>query len=307
MALVPPVEGRSALRVLGDLYADRHPFVPTRTTGFEALDRALGGGLRDGELALLAGPPGVGKSVLCLQWARHLARRGGRAVVLCYDLPPGALVARLLGLELREHTEARGDVAPDELEELMARLRDLDSGALHVSEAVASHPMLVAAEAALAEYGDRLVFLGGGLRRGEAADLATVLAAAGSAVPTTVFVDYLDRMPAARTPHDDAIELAVADLKDLALDRQVAVVAVATVEVPAFRSGLLGLHHLGRARMPAYEADLVLGMTDRGDRVRLQVLKHRTEAAGAVVDLAKDFDHHRLGPVVGRAPDPADP
>jgi predicted ATP-dependent serine protease len=47
-------------------------------TGFSILDDILGGGLRVGELVLLGGPPGVGKTIAALQWAREIAKAGGR-------------------------------------------------------------------------------------------------------------------------------------------------------------------------------------------------------------------------------------
>lgn len=42
------------------------------STGSDELDRVLGGGLVAGSLVLLGGPPGIGKSTLLLQVARHL-------------------------------------------------------------------------------------------------------------------------------------------------------------------------------------------------------------------------------------------
>src|SRR5687768_2929686 len=47
--------------------------LPTR---IEELDRLLGGGLVPGQVLLVAGPPGVGKSTLMLQTAERLARSG---------------------------------------------------------------------------------------------------------------------------------------------------------------------------------------------------------------------------------------
>jgi DNA repair protein RadA/Sms len=45
-------------------------------TGIEEFDRVLGGGLIPGEIILLGGDPGIGKSTLLLQAANHLSSRG---------------------------------------------------------------------------------------------------------------------------------------------------------------------------------------------------------------------------------------
>ena len=45
-------------------------------SGFEELDRVLGGGLVQGSLVLLAGDPGIGKSTLVLQTAGNICSQG---------------------------------------------------------------------------------------------------------------------------------------------------------------------------------------------------------------------------------------
>ena len=46
------------------------------STGFQELDRVLGGGIVEGSLILVGGDPGIGKSTLLLQVCRNLAGRG---------------------------------------------------------------------------------------------------------------------------------------------------------------------------------------------------------------------------------------
>ena len=46
------------------------------TSGFEELDRVLGGGIVDGSLILLGGEPGIGKSTLVLQISNNLTAHG---------------------------------------------------------------------------------------------------------------------------------------------------------------------------------------------------------------------------------------
>ncbi len=54
-------------------------------TGFEELDRVLGGGLVQGSLVLLAGDPGIGKSTLVLQTAGNICRMGKKLLYICAE------------------------------------------------------------------------------------------------------------------------------------------------------------------------------------------------------------------------------
>ena len=53
-----------------------------RPTGVDEFDRVLGGGLVPGSVVLLAGEPGVGKSTLLLEVARHFATREQRPALI---------------------------------------------------------------------------------------------------------------------------------------------------------------------------------------------------------------------------------
>lgn len=69
-------------------------------TGDPELDHLLGGGWFTGESVLVHGPPGSGKSRLCLRWASAL----GPALVLTLEMPAGLTreLAASAGAELRE-------------------------------------------------------------------------------------------------------------------------------------------------------------------------------------------------------------
>src|SRR5919106_600366 len=69
-------------------------------TGFQALDHSLGGGVRAGDLVLVGGSPGVGKTIVSLQWARNIALAGGTCIYACYEHEESALLGRLLALEM---------------------------------------------------------------------------------------------------------------------------------------------------------------------------------------------------------------
>lgn len=52
-------------------------------TGMSSIDRLLGGGMVPGEVMLLAGEPGVGKSTLLLQLSHNLSNRGKKVLYVC--------------------------------------------------------------------------------------------------------------------------------------------------------------------------------------------------------------------------------
>ncbi|HEX4885258.1 MAG TPA: ATPase domain-containing protein [Casimicrobiaceae bacterium] len=73
---------------------------PPASTGLEALDAMLGGGLDRGASLLITGPAGTGKSTLASQFAVAAARRGERAALYLFDETLRAFDARSDGLRL---------------------------------------------------------------------------------------------------------------------------------------------------------------------------------------------------------------
>ena len=63
-------------------------------TGFEGVDRVLGGGLVPGSVSLLAGEPGIGKSTLLLHVVAHLASRGRDCLLVSGEESHAQVAAR---------------------------------------------------------------------------------------------------------------------------------------------------------------------------------------------------------------------
>ncbi len=101
---------RSTLYVgAGDLLADIHsvkqgdaPEIPT--SGFIDIDRTLGGGLRPGRLIVLAGRPGMGKTVLLCAMARRAARKGFGVDIYSLEIDRKELTARMMANSLGSTT-----------------------------------------------------------------------------------------------------------------------------------------------------------------------------------------------------------
>src|SRR5690348_8292026 len=95
---------RSAIDVLNDVrtkvatgeLADYEP-VPL---GMAPLDRMLGGGLRPGELMLIGGAQGTGKTTLALQMARNIAASGQAYVLYVnFEHDDADMLNRLIAME----------------------------------------------------------------------------------------------------------------------------------------------------------------------------------------------------------------
>jgi len=63
---------------------------------WDELNELLGGGIAYGEMMLLAAPPGVGKTAMCLLAAMHAAQRGQRVLFVSREMPVRAIGRRLL-------------------------------------------------------------------------------------------------------------------------------------------------------------------------------------------------------------------
>ncbi len=193
----------SQLMMRVDAVADGTASVDSIATGFPSLDKLLGGGLRRGDLVVLGGDVGVGKSALALAIALR-ARSAGTTVELMsgeMDLP--RVLERVLAIE--------GKASIDQI-----RQGTLDE----------------TTRAALGAAAFRLRETMPGISRLAAGGAADVVAQAAAHEPALLVVDSLQAMAGTATGAlDDELALAVRALKSHALDAQVAVLL--TAHLPA--------------------------------------------------------------------------
>lgn len=227
-------------------------------TGFVPLDTYLGGGLRAGELALLGGPQGLGKTTFALQLARNVAASGGSATYVCYEHGERELLERLLGLEA-------GLIAGNEaisLTETRAALREERPCEGGVAERLGSRGAGDQAVHAIAEYGDRLRFVRAFGSRTGIAELRDLIDASKD-LPVIV-VDYLQKVAMSGSDvEEERVTLIVEALKDLALDCAVPVVAIVAADTEGIAKGRTRLHHLRGSSALAYEADVALMLNEK--------------------------------------------
>ncbi len=167
-------------------------------TGFPGLDTLLGGGIRRGDVVVLGGDAGVGKSALALAIARRAAALGHSVGFLSGEMSPERVAERLLALE--------GRVRVDDL-----RRSPLED-ATHSAVAAVALPLR------------------------ERAPVLATMSDAGVAGVSDFLVDYLGMelvvvdpvqfLANGQSSLDDQLAGIARGLKELALRRAVAVLAV---------------------------------------------------------------------------------
>jgi replicative DNA helicase len=311
--MIEPTTRPRAPRSVADVVAGLN--VPSESarpipTGFQPLDTTLEGGFRTRELAIVGGPPAIGKTSVTLQWASHAARQGKAVAFVCYEHDEASLVGRLLAQEIGE---LGGSDAPAS-HYTRAAVRAVTRGEAVLEEELAADLLLRSAYSRLDEFAHRLWLY---RASGVSTTMQELEAIADDFGPgTIVFIDYLQKIPGNESVDelDRVIRLAEA-LKELALDRDIAVVSVVAGSADALSARRLRLQHLRGAAGLAYEADLVLMMNEKAlavskshsayDGVRakqfaqqvvISIDKNRGGPAPVDLEFTKDLAHFRLDP-----------
>jgi replicative DNA helicase len=237
-------------------------------TGFDPLDHHLTGGLRGGELVLLAGPQGLGKTTWALQVARNLARSGRPVAYFCFEHEPQVLLERLVAMEAGE---VAGLDAPD-----LRRVRGAFDPGGHrggtVSDRLSDRRGGAEALARLAEYADRYHLhrsSGRSTTLDVIRDAVEEIGRQDGQLPLVV-VDYLQKVhvPSGQATEEERVTVVVEGLKDLALDLDVPILAVAAADKQGIEGGRrMRASHLRGSSALAYEADAVLILNNKFDVV----------------------------------------
>jgi replicative DNA helicase len=253
---------------------DLTDYVPI-PTGFDPLDGAIGGGLRRGELVLLGGPQGIGKTITLLQVARNIAKASGMyAFFLSYEHTEAHLMHRLLCLESinpPEMATSRGVRLKDLYDIIVSRRarkylgRD---GTGSLRGILRENEKTSAALANMAEYADRLILV-------KASPAVTTLTAiremTGKLVEATggnvvVLIDYLQKVaiyPEKAKDENDKVTIIVEGLKDIGLALNVPVFAVVAADREGLMAKRLHLFHLRGSSALDYECDIAFIMNNK--------------------------------------------
>jgi replicative DNA helicase len=237
-------------------------------TGFDALDVALTGGFRSGELVLLGGPQGLGKTAMALQMLRNAVAANRSAVLFSYEHDAHSLLERLIAIEA-------ADVAGTDainLTKIRAAFEARHSRANSLHERFADAPGGPEAVAALEGYGNRLhIHTSSGLHTNLQVihdTIAEIMEA--DERPPMVLVDYLQKVPVPGSTQgeEERVAIVVERLKDMALEFGVPVVAIVAAEKGSLVAGKrMRVHDLRGSSALAYESDVVLILNEKYDVV----------------------------------------
>ena len=236
-------------------------------TGFPMLDTYLAGGLRSGELTLLGGPQGLGKTSFVLQMLRHIVSTGGVGVYFSYEHDAPTVLQRLVALEA---AELYGLDAPP-LKVIRQAMEAQDGQAGSLADRLAAIGIADAVQA-VAAYGDRLLIH---RSTGSATDVDEIKKVALEVIERTgqspmLVVDYLQKVAVKDHPGDEMelVTFIVEGLKDLALENDVPVVAIVAADKEGLVTGKrLRINNLRGSSALAYEPDVVLIMNEKYDVV----------------------------------------
>ena len=284
-------------------------------TGFDVLDLSLSGGLRSGDLVLLGGPQGLGKTTWVMQVARNVARSGRPVLLFSYEHDLQSLLVRLVSLE----AGLLGGIDAPDTNRVRQAFEAADGLTGSLSERLSHTDGGAKALEIVQEYAERLVLhRSTGTRTGIAAiesAITQVHESIGQA--PMVIVDYLQKVHVPGSPsEEDRVTTIAEGLKDLALDHEVPILAVTASDKDGVQSGKrMRIHHLRGSSSLAYEADTVLVLNHKFDVVArhhlvynignvdkykhyavLSVEKSRSGKTGVDLEFYKRFEQSRFEP-----------
>jgi replicative DNA helicase len=247
-------------------------------TGFGALDKALSGGFRSGELVLLGGAQGLGKTTFALQTMLSLTATGHNVVYFSFDHDNHSLIERLVAMEAAEIAGAMGVPVKSVREAFEARYRRAPTieGRLVDTEGG------VEAVEALRELGQRMH-----LHRSKSSDTDTEAMRQviteiheGTGQKPFVVVDSLQKVHYggnALLSEDDRVSLVVESLKDLTLELAVPILAI--VGGAPSSGKRMRIQDLRGSSTVAIPADVVLLLNEKFDAVARHHLVYNLASA----------------------------
>jgi replicative DNA helicase len=254
-------------------------------TGFDPLDDVLSGGLRRGELLTIGGRFGVGKTIFGLQVARNvaLADPEHRALFVCYEHDRTHLMSRLMCLESAEQGFGQDALTMRKL----AKLAFESTAGTGLISRLRQSPRYSALLDRIDSYADRLTLV---KASGDYSTLDSVRGWVDDAITdgshrVLLVVDYLQKIPVdAREvrPETEVTTHLTQGLKELAMSRDIHVIAIAASDRPGLQAKRMRLSHLRGSSALQYEADVGLILNNKFDILSREHMVYNLSQAEAM-------------------------
>ena len=238
-------------------------------TGFVPLDKTIGGGLRPGELMLIGGAQGAGKTTMALQMARNMAASGqATALYVCFEHEEEYLIQRLIAMESAlSHLPAKTGAV--KIQDVKKEVMQSYAAAVEAGQRakLGTNPRLRPSLERIARYGSNL-FLMRGTATGTTVDNLRTLVAEHRGTEgkrLVLFVDYLQKVPVIPEPsqEEEKVTRIVSGLKDIALSLEIPVVSIVAADREGLKAKRLRNHHLRGSSAINYESDIILILNDK--------------------------------------------
>jgi len=238
-------------------------------TGFVPLDKTIGGGLRPGELMLIGGAQGQGKTTMALQMARNMAASGqATALYVCFEHEEEYLIQRLIAMESALH-HLPAKTGAVKIQDVKKEVMQSYSAAVEAGQRakLGTNPRLRPSLERIARYGSNL-YLMRGTATGSTIDNMRQLVAEHRGLEgrrLALFVDYLQKVPVIPEPAEEAEKVTriVGGLKDIALSLEIPVIAIVAADREGLKAKRLRNHHLRGSSAINYESDIILILNDK--------------------------------------------
>jgi len=239
-------------------------------TGFMPLDKTLGGGLRPGELTLIGGAQGTGKTTMAMQMARNMAASGQSTVLyVCFEHSEEYLIQRLISMEsaLPQLPHKAGAVKTQDVKrEVVASYAVSNQAGTRAK--LGANPRLRPSLERIARYGSNLYFIRGTATHSTVEMLRETVAEhqrSDELKRLVLFVDYLQKVPVIPEPRDEEEKVTriVSGLKDIALSLEVPVIAIVAADREGLKASRVRHHHLRGSSAINYESDIIIILNEK--------------------------------------------
>jgi replicative DNA helicase len=318
---------RTALEVLADVrtkvatgeLADYEP-IPL---GMAPLDRMLGGGIRPGELMLIGGAQGTGKTTLALQMARNVAASGQAYVLYVnFEHDDADMLNRLISLEsvLPHLPNTKPSTGAVKITDVRSEVIRSWARAGDEEIDLSKNPRLKPALDRIARYGGNLYLLRGSATASTVENIRELIRIhreRSGEQRILLIIDYMQKVPQIPEPPSESekVTYVVNGLKDIALTEKIPTIAIVAADKEGLKAARLRNHHLRGSSAINYEADIILILNEKyqivakvniefnpyqaqrfRDWIVCSIEKNRSGADNVDVEFHKHFDFSCFDP-----------